>query len=521
MVKASGPTRTTISSPRQRRIVCGFQNLLTSICVLLAGFLYFANRRVLLIPEEVFVGDVHISGVPATSDNNKVQSSAAAVTTKLPSHQVAGLSCKKWGGPPDYVAEEMVYWNDIPQDALFESPFKKVGPPVKYFTFEPDEGGWNNIRMAMETAVTLALAMGRILVLPPEQKMYLLHKGDKGQKNRFTFKDFYHFDSVEAEHPHLTVISFEEFLKREAISGNMRDTKTGKVSFPPDNITNWDGKYHNFEAGKKGIFPWLRSVTKTLDWDMDDCLASFPKEPGPAGVASLESAFKEVEQKIAGLSKQARINSYNNNPVPVDASPQARIREMLATRKKLCIYGEDFQQAKVVHAMGDNASGARMLAHFYAFLFFEDWKHALWTKRFVRDHLRYVDEIQCAAARFVDFLHNKARQFGDPDGNFYTLHIRRGDFQYKETRIDAKQIFESIRDVIPVNSTLYIGKFARLLIKCLPTEILTYCLTRLDLQPRTKKRQNSSKSFRKTIVSIFWTVTPALLKVSTLTSMAC
>ena len=57
----------------------------------------------------------------------------------------------------------MVYWRDIPGDSAFLTPFKKVGPQVKYLTFEPDEGGWNNIRMAMETAVTMALAMGRIL----------------------------------------------------------------------------------------------------------------------------------------------------------------------------------------------------------------------------------------------------------------------------------------------------------------------------------------------------------------------
>jgi hypothetical protein len=37
-----------------------------------------------------------------------------------------------------------------------------------------DEGGWNNIRMSMETAVTMALTMGRTLVMPPEQGMYLL-----------------------------------------------------------------------------------------------------------------------------------------------------------------------------------------------------------------------------------------------------------------------------------------------------------------------------------------------------------
>jgi hypothetical protein len=45
-------------------------------------------------------------------------------------------------------------------------------------TFEPDGGGWNNIRMAMETVVGLAVATGRTLVLPPEQRMYLLRRGD-------------------------------------------------------------------------------------------------------------------------------------------------------------------------------------------------------------------------------------------------------------------------------------------------------------------------------------------------------
>jgi hypothetical protein len=72
----------------------------------------------------------------------------------------------------------------------------------------------------------------------------------------------------------------------------------------------------------------------------------------------------------------------------VDARPIARLRENLAHRSELCIYDKELQDAKVFHLMGDNASGARLLVHFYAFLFFEDWKQDLWTKRFVRDHLR-------------------------------------------------------------------------------------------------------------------------------------
>ena len=47
--------------------------------------------------------------------------------------------------------------------------------------FEPDGGGWNNIQMAMESVVRLAVTMGCTLMLPPEQRckcMYLLCRGD-------------------------------------------------------------------------------------------------------------------------------------------------------------------------------------------------------------------------------------------------------------------------------------------------------------------------------------------------------
>jgi len=52
----------------------------------------------------------------------------------------------------------------------------------------------------METVIVMAHAMGRTLVLPPEKRMYLIGKGDNRQKFKFTFNDFFHLDSIHAEH---------------------------------------------------------------------------------------------------------------------------------------------------------------------------------------------------------------------------------------------------------------------------------------------------------------------------------
>merc|ERR1719343_898072 len=94
---------------------------------------------------------------------------------------LAGLNCADHGGPFERKAiEEMVYWNNIPTDANYKSQYYD---PNKYLTFEPDHGGWNNIRMSMETILVLAHAMGRTLVLPPAQRVYLLDNGEKKHKS--------------------------------------------------------------------------------------------------------------------------------------------------------------------------------------------------------------------------------------------------------------------------------------------------------------------------------------------------
>ena len=77
-----------------------------------------------------------------------------------------------------------------------------------------DTGGWNNIRMQMETVLIFALATGRTLVLPPDQPMYLLNQG-KGHQQAHSFSDFFPFKHIRTILP---VIEMEEFMRLEGIA---------------------------------------------------------------------------------------------------------------------------------------------------------------------------------------------------------------------------------------------------------------------------------------------------------------
>ena len=132
--------------------------------------------------------------------------------------------------------------------------------------------------MAMETVVALAHATGRTLVMPPEQRMYLLGKGDKEHKKHFGFGDFYHLESLSDEHKGLDIISMEDFLEREAMTGNLKNRTTGVAMYPPGNRTNWDGENNKEISSLK---EYLREVTLTPLWKPDKCLAAFPSAPGP------------------------------------------------------------------------------------------------------------------------------------------------------------------------------------------------------------------------------------------------
>jgi hypothetical protein len=69
-------------------------------------------------------------------------------------------------------------------------------------------------------------------------------------------------------------------------------------------------------------------------------------------------------------------------------------------------------------------------------------------KKLVVKYVRYKTEIFDLAWQFINYLE---------DRSYYSIHIRRNDFQYKDLFISCEQILDNIKDIIPFGSKLYIA----------------------------------------------------------------
>jgi len=396
--------------------------------------------------------NMNMQNHPIVSKNNKEQP-----------HPVAHLSCADHGGPNNQqIIEEMVFWSDIPSDSSYLSPMHPLNDPhtpndmERFLTFEPDSGGWNNIRMAMETALVMSHAMGRTLVLPPEQRMYLLDKLKGEQQSSFGFNDFFHLDAISIEHRGFKVITMEEFLVRVGRAGELRDFHSREILYPPGNETNYGtGRSHEF----KPLWKYLRTVGNAPEWDPWECALAIPSSTEPHSIVELNETLKSIMDGTYGKPKPT-LEEFNGHPTSVTASMAERMREMLGDRNNLCIYDKPLQESKLIHLKVEK--GTRLLTHFYAFIFFADWRQDLWSKRFVRDHLRYVDEIICAAARVVEAVRDYARNNENhkpsrDEGIYDAMHVRRGDFQFPPTQLPADELYDLSKGELTEGATVYVA----------------------------------------------------------------
>eukprot|EP00660_Eupelagonema_oceanica_P008645 gene8645-9962_t len=159
------------------------------------------------------------------------------------------LDCSMY--PDEGPFDEIAYWKDVPGDAEYVSEYRDVGPADKYVTFEPDCGGWNNIRMAFETVVVFAYMTGRTLVMPPSRMvLYLLDK-NRNDLDARGIQALYDMQQVKKR---IKIMELSDFMDKEVWSGNLgRD-------LPPRNDELLNGMK---PCGSMDIYNWFESGRPT------------------------------------------------------------------------------------------------------------------------------------------------------------------------------------------------------------------------------------------------------------------
>jgi hypothetical protein len=230
------------------------------------------------------------------------------------------------------------------RDQNFVSPF---AVPVdsdkkRYMTFEPDPGGWNNIRMSMEIIFVMAAAMGRTLVLPPKAPFYLL---GTGKENARSFGSFYDIANP-AFQKEVEVITMEEFFIREATD--------------PDGLLG-----HLTDEEKAKIKP----VT-------DMCLYA---EKSDIHCTIVYEQLKKIgyQPKVGGGHNCFVFDSDVFQGQDVSDDLKERVKRFCGDERTPVYYDQTIHEPQLIHwdasaAEGDGVKGFRLLNHFYAFLFFSD-----------------------------------------------------------------------------------------------------------------------------------------------------
>ena len=420
------------------RLILNLILVIVSLCSVLVAF-----SDAILSPESM---NLRIS-LPALS------SSSPSSFFKSPSNLGApssGLSCREQYEPICEIYDYVRFWNKrFDESDCYQSPLRVPYNPNdttkynishnKFLLFEPDRGGWNNIRMAAETAMILAHASGRTLVLPPEEKWYLLDSNKKktGTRNHLmdisTFNTFFDMSKLTES---IDIIPMKEYMERIAMKGLLREMpdprKVSRLGI--DHDTRWLWKY-------------LERTSYVREW-----------EPGKMFIGFNLSVVESRNGKHNGDRGGTQLSIDGSNIVTNIHTGQSilfgdvkygkRAKLLASHNRKLVPYDKEFHSHRSIYFPGDYRSTHRILTHFYSYVYFADHKREHFYKRFVRDRLHYHDEIFCAASKVLKLIHAEAALLSGEkmstfkhnltDGgnttegaSFHAYHIRRGDFQYK------------------------------------------------------------------------------------------
>ena len=297
--------------------------------------------------------------------------------------------------------------------------------------------------MAAETAIIIAHASGRTLVLPPEEKWYLLDSNKKktGTRNHLkdisTFNTFFDMSKLTES---IDVITMKEYMERIAMEGMLSEIpdpfKVSRLGI--DHDTRW-------------LWKFLERTSYVREWEPGKMFIGF-------NLTVLDNSYDQNYRKKIDGDKQLNSNGegddmitniYTGQSVLFGEVKYGKRAKLLASHKrKLVPYDKELHSYRSIFFPGDYRNTHRILTHFYSYVYFADHKREHFYKRFVRDRLHYHDEIFCAASKVLKLIHEEAAALSgqkmplskhfktlggntSEDASFYAYHIRRGDFQFK------------------------------------------------------------------------------------------
>lgn len=286
------------------------------------------------------------------------------------------------------ISDSVQYWSN-PTDCYQIEPTPKDPKKRKYVVFQPDLGGWNNIRMSLEVVILFALITKRTLVLPPDAVLYLLSKNKKWDDNFSNMDDYFNFDLLRGGGYGNGI----ETITMDAFLAIIKENPQHWLEHPTVTLPS--------VLAKKPLWDYLESTCYWRQWS-----------PGKSFLAF--------------------------GPYPISWNKTARYRlHSLNFKRQPIIYETELSDKKVIFFAGHDKN--RMLTLFYGYIYMADDSMSRKIKRFARDRMRYHDQIFCVGGKIVDFLKNRS------NNEYIAYHIRRGDFQHKHTQLSAQQIIENTR----------------------------------------------------------------------------
>jgi len=293
------------------------------------------------------------------------------------------------------IIKALRYW----EKGCISQPFPGTRPH-RYVTFDIDQGGLNNIRLVLEYVAVIAALTGRTLVLPPGQPWYLINFGPmaSGEPGGYTeLADIFDISALREVIPVLTTPEFiAEASQHLTIPGDFRNERfiDGDQQANSPLIQNWKN--------------WLLHNTEVIPWNPYDTLICLP---------DIQSVTDNVELA----------EDYIDGRQFVEFSPV-------------------MSSSPVIHFPSNEEY--RSLGPVATMLAAKDQSLPIACRRLLRNHLRYRPEIFAKASEIIKLLGHH---------EYDAIHIRRNDFQYKQTRLNVKAILENIEPLLDSGLPVYIA----------------------------------------------------------------